>query len=158
MHVQYRSPWGEVRIGRILEDLDSLTALIAFDHWCAGAGKGRAGQCRAGHGRVGRAALAGRLAGWQPPRPPIQAGMCMSAGGCWVAASRQLPAPNGALSHLHLAACLPACLPCPCACSDVADESSRPPLVVTAGVEAIELRGSQLNLEQDMRVGGWVGG
>jgi hypothetical protein len=36
VHLQYRSPWGEVRIGRILEDLDSLTALIAFDHWCAG--------------------------------------------------------------------------------------------------------------------------
>jgi hypothetical protein len=35
-YLQYRSPWGEVRIGRILEDLDSLTALIAFDHWCAG--------------------------------------------------------------------------------------------------------------------------
>lgn len=31
--LQYRSPWGEVRIGRILEDLDSLSALIAFDHW-----------------------------------------------------------------------------------------------------------------------------
>jgi hypothetical protein len=31
--LQYRSPWGEVRIGKILEDLDSLSALIAFDHW-----------------------------------------------------------------------------------------------------------------------------
>ncbi len=31
--MQYRSPWGEARIGRILEDLDSLTALVAFEHW-----------------------------------------------------------------------------------------------------------------------------
>jgi hypothetical protein len=34
LNVQYRSPWGGVRIGRILEDLDSLSALIAFEHWC----------------------------------------------------------------------------------------------------------------------------
>ncbi|KAI7836532.1 hypothetical protein COHA_009597 [Chlorella ohadii] len=28
----YRSPWEEVRIGRILEDLDSLAGYVAFDH------------------------------------------------------------------------------------------------------------------------------
>ncbi len=31
---QYRSPWEEVRIGRILEDLDSLAGYVAFDHRC----------------------------------------------------------------------------------------------------------------------------
>ena len=30
---QYRSPWGSVRVGRILEDLDSLAGYIAYDHW-----------------------------------------------------------------------------------------------------------------------------
>ena len=30
---QYRNPWGFVRIGRILEDLDSLAGTIAFSHW-----------------------------------------------------------------------------------------------------------------------------
>jgi acyl-coenzyme A thioesterase 9 len=44
----------------------------------------------------------------------------------------------------------------PFCCSDVADESSRPPLLVTAGVEAIELRSSQLSLEKDMRMSGQV--
>ncbi|KAL4856193.1 Zinc finger MYND domain-containing protein 10 [Chlorella vulgaris] len=72
----YRSPWGGVRIGRILEDLDSLSALIAFEH------------------------------------------------------------------------------------CDVADESSRPPLLVTAGVEAIELSSSKLDLQADMTMSGrvvWAG-
>jgi hypothetical protein len=31
--VQYRNPWGGVRVGRLLEDLDSLAGNIAFDHW-----------------------------------------------------------------------------------------------------------------------------
>lgn len=31
--VQYRNPWKEARIGRILEDLDSLAGFVAFDHW-----------------------------------------------------------------------------------------------------------------------------
>ncbi|KAL4451607.1 hypothetical protein ABPG75_007269 [Micractinium tetrahymenae] len=72
----YRSPWGEVRIGRILEDLDSLTALVAFEH------------------------------------------------------------------------------------CDVADVRSRPPLLVTAGVEAIELHNSRLGLREDMTMSGrvvWTG-
>jgi hypothetical protein len=30
----YRSPWGYLRIGRLLEDLDSLAGSIAFSHWC----------------------------------------------------------------------------------------------------------------------------
>ncbi|EFN56025.1 hypothetical protein CHLNCDRAFT_145453 [Chlorella variabilis] len=72
----YRSPWGEVRIGKILEDLDSLSALIAFEH------------------------------------------------------------------------------------CNVADLASRPPLLVTAGVEAIELRSSRLELREDMKMSGrvvWAG-
>ncbi|GAB4824236.1 hypothetical protein N2152v2_011282 [Parachlorella kessleri] len=28
----YRSPWGEVRLGRVLEDLDSLAGYVAYDH------------------------------------------------------------------------------------------------------------------------------
>ncbi|PSC69493.1 Acyl-coenzyme A thioesterase mitochondrial [Micractinium conductrix] len=72
----YRSPWGEARIGRILEDLDSLTALVVCEH------------------------------------------------------------------------------------CDVTDLRSRPPLLVTAGVEAIELHSSKLSLEQDMTMRGrvvWTG-
>lgn len=30
--MQYRNPWGKVRIGRILEDLDSMAGNIAFRH------------------------------------------------------------------------------------------------------------------------------
>ncbi|KAL4433423.1 hypothetical protein ABPG77_010276 [Micractinium sp. CCAP 211/92] len=68
----YRNPWGSVRIGRILEDLDSLAGLVAFDH-----------------------------------------------------------------------------------CDD-GDPSTRPPLLVTATVEAIQLRSSQLTLDQDMELSGRV--
>lgn len=32
-HMQYRSPWGLVRVGKLLEDLDSLAGNIAFRHW-----------------------------------------------------------------------------------------------------------------------------
>lgn len=28
-----RNPWGEARIGRILEDLDSLAGYVGFEHW-----------------------------------------------------------------------------------------------------------------------------
>jgi hypothetical protein len=45
-----------------------------------------------------------------------------------------------------------ACIARPGLCSDVADESSRPPLLVTAGVEAIELSSSKLDLQADMTV------
>jgi hypothetical protein len=31
--LQYRNPWGFLRIGRLLEDLDSLAGSIAFQHW-----------------------------------------------------------------------------------------------------------------------------
>jgi hypothetical protein len=31
--LQYRNPWGFLRIGRLLEDLDSLAGSIAFTHW-----------------------------------------------------------------------------------------------------------------------------
>jgi acyl-coenzyme A thioesterase 9 len=31
--LQYKNPWGYVRIGRVLEDLDSLAGSIAFAHW-----------------------------------------------------------------------------------------------------------------------------
>lgn len=31
--MQYRSPWGLVRVGKLLEDLDSLAGNIAFRHW-----------------------------------------------------------------------------------------------------------------------------
>lgn len=30
---QYRNPWGFVRIGRLLEDLDSLAGNVAYKHW-----------------------------------------------------------------------------------------------------------------------------
>lgn len=43
--------------------------------------------------------------------------------------------------------------PLPLPCSDVADERSRPPLLVTAGVEAIELHNSRLSMQRDMVVG-----
>ncbi|KAI7836665.1 hypothetical protein COHA_009441 [Chlorella ohadii] len=72
----YRNPWGEARIGRILEDLDSLAGFVAFDH-----------------------------------------------------------------------------------CDD-GDPSTRPPLLVTATVEKIELRGKRINLDQDMELSGrvvWTG-
>ncbi|KAL4451612.1 hypothetical protein ABPG75_007274 [Micractinium tetrahymenae] len=72
----YRNPWGSVRIGRILEDLDSLAGLVAFDH-----------------------------------------------------------------------------------CDD-GNPSTRPPLLVTATVEAIQLRSSQLTLEEGMELSGrvvWTG-
>lgn len=29
----YRNPWGNVRLGRVLEDLDSFAGFIAFEHW-----------------------------------------------------------------------------------------------------------------------------
>jgi hypothetical protein len=31
---EYCNPWGKVRLGKLLEDLDSLAGTIAFDHWC----------------------------------------------------------------------------------------------------------------------------
>jgi hypothetical protein len=31
--LQYRNPWGFLRMGRLLEDLDSLAGSIAFSHW-----------------------------------------------------------------------------------------------------------------------------
>lgn len=34
----YRNPWGAVRHGRLLEDLDSLAGNIAFDHFSSGPG------------------------------------------------------------------------------------------------------------------------
>mgnify|MGYP000691616856 CR=1 FL=1 len=43
--------------------------------------------------------------------------------------------------------------PLPCCRSDDGDPSTRPPLLVTATVEAIQLRSSQLTLDQDMEVG-----
>lgn len=33
--MQYRSPWGLVRVGKLLEDLDSLAGNVAFRHWYA---------------------------------------------------------------------------------------------------------------------------
>jgi acyl-coenzyme A thioesterase 9 len=33
---EYCNPWGKVRLGKLLEDLDSLAGTIAFDHWCDG--------------------------------------------------------------------------------------------------------------------------
>jgi acyl-coenzyme A thioesterase 9 len=33
MLLQYRNPWGFLRMGRLLEDLDSLAGSIAFSHW-----------------------------------------------------------------------------------------------------------------------------
>ncbi|PRW20940.1 Acyl-coenzyme A thioesterase mitochondrial [Chlorella sorokiniana] len=72
----YRNPWSEARIGRILEDLDSLAGFVAFDH-----------------------------------------------------------------------------------CDD-GDPTTRPPLLVTATVEKIELRGKRINLDQDMELSGrvvWTG-
>lgn len=30
--LQYRNPWDGVRIGRLLEDMDSLAGFVAFDH------------------------------------------------------------------------------------------------------------------------------
>jgi acyl-coenzyme A thioesterase 9 len=30
--LQYRNPWGRMRIGRVLEDLDSMAGNIAFAH------------------------------------------------------------------------------------------------------------------------------
>lgn len=32
--MQYRSPWNEVRLGRLLEDLDAMAGYIAFTHRC----------------------------------------------------------------------------------------------------------------------------
>jgi hypothetical protein len=31
---EYCNPWGKVRLGKLLEDLDSLAGTIAFEHWC----------------------------------------------------------------------------------------------------------------------------
>lgn len=31
--LQYRNPWNQVRVGKLLEDLDSLAGNIAFQHW-----------------------------------------------------------------------------------------------------------------------------
>jgi len=30
---EYRNPWGNLRVGRLLEDLDSLAGNIAYRHW-----------------------------------------------------------------------------------------------------------------------------
>ena len=29
----YRNPWGAVRIGRLMEDMDSLAGVVAYEHW-----------------------------------------------------------------------------------------------------------------------------
>ena len=31
--MQYRNPWGHIRIGCVLEDLDSMAGNIAWEHW-----------------------------------------------------------------------------------------------------------------------------
>lgn len=129
--MQYRSPWGEARIGRILEDLDSLTALVAFEHWC-----------------VNRAACTWRASSLALPAAACAAVRQLSRLSCKAAA----PSPTVCRTFLphgkH-----PTCLPALC-CSDVADERSRPPLLVTAGVEAIELHNSRLSMQRDMVVRG----
>ena len=33
---QYRNPWDFMRMGKLLEDLDSLAGSVAFRHWCGG--------------------------------------------------------------------------------------------------------------------------
>ncbi len=32
---KYKNPWGFLRMGKLLEDLDSLAGTVAFAHWCA---------------------------------------------------------------------------------------------------------------------------
>lgn len=47
-----------------------------------------------------------------------------------------------------------------CCCSDDGDPTTRPPLLVTATVEEISLRSSQLSLDEEMRMSGrvvWTG-
>jgi hypothetical protein len=29
----YRNPWNAVRVGRLMEDMDSLAGVVAYDHW-----------------------------------------------------------------------------------------------------------------------------
>lgn len=31
--MQYRNPWGYVRMGKVLEDLDSFAGNVAYEHW-----------------------------------------------------------------------------------------------------------------------------
>lgn len=109
-----RNPWGSVRIGRILEDLDSLAGLVAFDHWWVLTG---------GHGAAARRAQrrpGGRCAGGGPHpfhlarrRQTAQAGFRKSEAAC-----------------VQLSSCLPACLPdaCPPAApAAAAMTATRPP-------------------------------
>lgn len=151
--MQYRSPWGEARIGRILEDLDSLTALVAFEHWWVLAGRLHRQLCRT----ACKVVLAAPT--WLPAD---SAGLRV----------RAIPPPTQSnhQTHTHTQASFPTpttreaapLLPSgspkhptphpPHPRSDVSDERARPPLLVTAGVEAIELHSSRLSMRGDMTV------
>ncbi len=128
-----RNPWGSVRIGRILEDLDSLAGLVAFDHWCALAGGPRV------WGTAGE-----RLHAAGPLQLPCVLCLVRCIG---IGRPCHKHAPAQRLLRCRLL------VPLPCCRSDDGDPSTRPPLLVTATVEAIQLRSSQLTLDQNMEVG-----
>jgi hypothetical protein len=131
--LQYRNPWGQVRIGRILEDLDSLAGFVAYEHWWV-AWLG------------GWLSVAGGLywlhkqAGQLPAHPSTHCSMYAGHVHATVWQCQQLRTWS-----LSTAVWL---------CSDDGDAATRPPLLVTATVEAIQLRGSSLTLEQDMEASG----
>lgn len=144
-HPADRNPWGSVRIGRILEDLDSLAGLVAFDHWWGGRAGGIGGTGPGGGPALGRrAAAVGPARCCLLPNSSLACRLAASLPGA-VHASRNFT-PAALVSWRSLAA------PCPVTCSDDGDPSTRPPLLVTATVEAIQLRSSQLTLEEDMEV------
>ena len=122
---QYRNPWDEPRFGRILEDLDSLAGYVAFEHWW---------------GLLMSAGGACDERGGSPWAARWEAGDTLHA---WGSSLRPRP-------PLDLRSIRSALHPR----SELEGEAgSRPPLCVTASVEAIELHSSRLDLHQDMQVG-----
>ena len=127
----YRNPWGFCRVGRLLEDIDSVSGTVAFDHWWVrwpsafvtplpSGPRGRApgGQtCSAGPSQPPTAA---------DPRPPHPT------------PDQSVPPPRSPAR--------------PC-CSHQPGEP--PPLLVTASVDAIDYV-RPISLEQDVCMSGQV--
>lgn len=115
----YRNPWGEARIGRILEDLDSLAGYVGFEHW------------------------------WVPAATSTQRARTVPPSAGWLTATFQPRSCSSPSAHP-----LPPRRPPRPPRSDDGDPATRPPLLVTASVEAIQLRGSSISLDEDMEASG----
>lgn len=138
---QYRNPWNYLRMGKLLEDLDSLAGSVAFSHWCGAALCGtppcpssfashtakHVKQCRHAELGVEGSAFAQQLGVMH----------CFTVSRCW------MPRFSMRLSMVEQR------------CSDDGLADTRPPMLVTASVDAIHMR-HQLSMDNDMMVEGRV--